>query len=100
MVTSRAISAQSIPALGLKSASGSAAITSAIHCPDNGCDEPVDRRIRHADDIEAAAVGHVYRVAVALGGDLLARQWKHREHAALPADVSQPRIRDCDLTTD
>src|SRR6187200_1057535 len=54
--------------------------------------ETVDGVVRHAKDVEAPAVGHVDRIALAQLQHLLWCQRQHGEHAHLAADIFEARI--------
>src|SRR3954453_11006831 len=56
---------------------------------DHGGRKSVDLVVAHADDVEAAAVGHVDRVIAAQLEHLILAQRKHREHPVLPPDEGQ-----------
>src|SRR6476661_4840106 len=65
---------------------------SAIHRVHDRGDKSVDLAVAHADDVEAAALGHVDRLLLAQLQNLLAAKREHGEHAELPPDEGKARV--------
>src|SRR5438067_10092780 len=87
--TSRATSRQSTSA-DTRPVSRSATVSSAFKGGDHGGDKSIDLIVAHADDIEAAAVGHVDCLVLAKLQYLVFRQREHGKHSILTSDKRQP----------
>src|SRR5207302_11034263 len=83
--TSRTTSRQSTSA-DTRPVSRSATVSSAVKGDDHGGDKSIDLIVAHADDVEAAAVGHVDRLVLAKFDHLVLRQREHRKHPTLATD--------------